>query len=59
MTDRMQVFSTNELKKIHDASMDVLMSNGIVFKSDLVVELFKRNGFKTDGYRVYFSEADM
>ena len=59
MTDRMQVFSTDELKKIHDASMDVLMSNGIVFKSDLVVELFKRNGFKTDGYRVYFSEADI
>ncbi len=59
MTDRMQVFTKNELSLIHDASMEILTDTGVVFNSDEVLEIFKGHGFKTDGRRVFMTEVDV
>jgi len=59
MTDRMQVFTREELNKIHDASMEILADNGLKFNSSEALELFKTNGFKTDDSRVYIMEKDV
>ena len=59
MTDRMQVFSKNELDLIHDASMEILTDTGVVFNSDEVLEIFKGHGFRTDGKRVFITAKDV
>lgn len=59
MSDRMQVFSREELNRIHDASLDILGSLGVQFNSKLVLDLFRRHGFKLDGTCVFFSEKEV
>jgi trimethylamine--corrinoid protein Co-methyltransferase len=56
MYDRIQTFSTEELNKIHDASIDLLETVGVRFDDDEAVDLFKSNGFKVDGKTVFFTE---
>ena len=43
--------------RIHDASIDILENTGVVFQSDEVIEIFKKHGAKTDGYRVFITRA--
>ena len=59
MTDRMQVFSRDELSLIHDASMDILSSTGLVFHSEDATDVFKKHGYKTDGFKVHITEKDV
>ena len=54
--DRMQTLSSEEIRMIHDASMDILKHTGINFNSEKAVRLFKSHGFKTDGRLVFISE---
>jgi trimethylamine--corrinoid protein Co-methyltransferase len=56
MYDRIQTFSTEELNKIHDASIDLLETVGVRFDDDEAVDIFKSNGFKVDGKTVFFTE---
>ncbi|SLM31309.1 MttB3 [Desulfamplus magnetovallimortis] len=57
--DRMQVFSRNELRRIHDASMQILGDTGVKFMAPEAVEIFKKRGFRTDGARVFFTEKQV
>ena len=57
--DRMQVFTKKELNLIHDTSVEILSETGVKFNSDRVIDLFRQNGFKTDGSRVFVSENDL
>ena len=59
MTDRMQAFTRDELLLIHEASMEVLAETGVKFHSADAVEIFRRNGFRTDGLRVFITEKDV
>ena len=59
MTDRMQVFSEEELGRIHDASMEILTESGLKFNSNQALELFRKNGFNTDDSRVFITEKDV
>jgi len=47
------------LTKIHDASMDILRSVGVAFKSDEALEIFRKAGLKIDGKAVFLSEKDV
>lgn len=44
------------IKKIHDASMQVLEKTGMVFLHPRAVEVLKKNGIKVEGNRAYFTE---
>ena len=57
--DRMQRFSSRELDKIHDASMQILNRTGIDFNDRTAAGLLKKNGIKTHGTRSFFTEKQI
>jgi trimethylamine--corrinoid protein Co-methyltransferase len=55
----MQIYSKSELNLVHDASIDILENTGIRFHHSDAIELFRKNGFRVDGSRVFISEKDI
>lgn len=49
-------FTAQDLELIHGASMAILAKQGVVMDSKDVLDRFRRNGFKIDGTRVFFTE---
>ncbi len=55
--DRIPFLDDENVRLIHDKSVELLSSTGYRFAgSDRALEIFKRNGFKTDGDVVFFDE---
>ena len=52
----MHPLSTDQLNKIHSASMGILQKTGVQFKNQEAVEIFKKNGFRVEGDVVFFEE---
>jgi trimethylamine---corrinoid protein Co-methyltransferase len=59
MSDRMQVFTREEINLIHDATMEILAETGVRFNSEEALELFRRNGFKVTNPRVFITEKEV
>lgn len=59
MYDRMQTLSREEMSRIHDASMDLLQNVGIAFNESEALEIFRKNGFKVDDKKVFFTEEQV
>jgi trimethylamine---corrinoid protein Co-methyltransferase len=59
MYDRMQSLSKENLTMIHASSMKVLEQTGVVFNDTGALQLFKDNGFKIDGKKVFFNENNV
>jgi len=59
MYDRMQELTTAQMEKIHDAAMDLLKNTGVAFNDKEAVEIFKSNGFKVEGTKVFFEESQI
>lgn len=59
MYDRMQELSTQDMEKIHDASMDLLKNTGVAFNEEEALEIFKANGHRVEGSTVFFEESDI
>lgn len=59
MKNRLQPLSTAQVQQIHDACMAILKNTGVSFKEPEAVDIFKQNGLKTDGDRVFFEEAQV
>lgn len=59
MTDRMQVFTREEINLIHDASMEILSETGVKFSSEEALELFRSNGFNVANPRVFITEKEV
>ncbi len=55
----MPELSSNMLEKIHNASLKILNQIGVDFNDDRAIELFKANGFKVDGTKVFFEGKDI
>ncbi len=49
-----EYFSTNELEQIHEATLDVMETTGLLFAFEPAKDLFAKAGCKIDGSRVYF-----
>lgn len=49
----------DQVEAIHCKSMEVLRDVGVDFLLDEAVEVFKKNGFKVSGERVYFEEGPL
>ena len=52
-------FDKNVLDTIHDNSLEVLHDTGIKVPSEKALEIFKKNGFRTDSDMVFFEENDI
>ncbi len=49
-----EYFSTNEVEQIHDATLDVMETTGLVFTFEPARDIFAKAGCKIDGSRIYF-----
>jgi len=49
-------FDKNVLDTIHNNSLELLHDTGIRFPSEQALEIFKKNGFRTDSDMVFFEE---
>jgi len=52
-TSPLKVLSNEEVKMVHERSVHVLEETGVIFNSREVLDIFKRNGAKIDGEKVY------
>jgi len=59
MYDRMHTLTLKELTKIHDTAMDLLLNTGVAFNENEALDIFKKNGFKVDGQKVFFVEKNV
>jgi trimethylamine--corrinoid protein Co-methyltransferase len=59
MYDRMQTFTTDQITRIHDASMTLLSSVGVAFNEPEALDIFTSNGFKVEGKTVFMTEAQV
>ncbi|MDR2302627.1 MAG: trimethylamine methyltransferase family protein [Deltaproteobacteria bacterium] len=57
--ERIQKFSQSELSLIHEASMEILAKNGLVFADAETLDTFKSRGFAVEGKRVLFTERQI
>ncbi len=53
---RLEVISTDDYIKIHDASLKILRETGVIFNHDEVLELFKKHGAQVDNKIVRIPE---
>ncbi len=59
MYDRMQKLDPAQITGIHDASMELLGSTGIIISEKEALSIFKANGYRVDGETVYPSEQQI
>jgi len=52
-------FTEEEIHLLHYGTVKVLSNIGIEFCDDMALEVFRGNGFKVEGRRVYISEDDL
>jgi trimethylamine--corrinoid protein Co-methyltransferase len=57
MTDRVQTFTTEQMTRIHEASMQVLSDVGVTFNDTEALEIFSANGFRIEGKTVFMNDA--
>lgn len=48
-----------EMDMIHEYSIKVLEKNGVSFMSNEAIEIFKKHGFRVEGYTVYMGEKEV
>ena len=59
MYDRMQELQKQDCTQIHDSAMELLKTTGIVFNDDEAIEIFKKNGAKVEGKKVFLTEEQV
>jgi trimethylamine--corrinoid protein Co-methyltransferase len=59
MYDRMQTFTTEQMTRIHDASMDLLSSVGVAFNEPEALEIFATQGFRVEGKTVFMTASQV
>lgn len=57
MMEKDRQYTQEDLSTIHHGSLRILAGAGVVFESEKAVAIFRRHGFRTDGRKVYFTEA--
>ena len=55
----LSMFTDDDLQRVHDFSMRILMENGIQFQSERALGIFKKHGFKVEGQQVYIAEREV
>jgi len=51
--------SPQGISAIHKATLEVLLNTGVCFVSENALGIFKKHGFRIEGQRVYFTEAQI
>jgi trimethylamine---corrinoid protein Co-methyltransferase len=59
MYDRMQELSVEQMTRVHDATMELLDTAGIVINEEEALDIFKKNGFRVEGKTVFPTEVQI
>lgn len=59
MKDRYTFTTKAELDFIHEKSMEILETVGVIFAHDDAIAIFKEHGFRTEGQTVFMTAADV
>lgn len=59
MYDRMQELTTAQMTQIHNASMSLLKTTGIVINEEEALSIFKQHGYKVEGKTVFPTEEQI
>ncbi len=59
MSDRMQTFTTDQMTRIHDASMELLSRVGVAFNESEALKIFTTHNFRVDGNTVFMTESQV
>lgn len=54
-----EFLSTSDIRAIHDTSMKLMQEVGILFPEENALEIFKRNGFRVEGQKVFLTEEQV
>jgi trimethylamine--corrinoid protein Co-methyltransferase len=54
--NQIEILSLSDIQAIHATSMKLLSEIGILFPEENALEVFRNNGFKVDGQKVFFNE---
>lgn len=54
-----EFLSPSDIQAIHETSMKLLGEVGILFPEENALEIFRNNGFKVEGKKVFFSEKQV
>ena len=57
MDERIKSFGDEDLKRLHDASMEILRDVGVVFYDPEAIEIFKKHGVRASGNTVFLGES--
>lgn len=53
MYDRMQELSADQMTQIHDASISILQTTGVVINEEEALSIFKQHGYRVEGKTVF------
>jgi len=59
MYDRMNILKKADVEKLHESTLRIFKEVGIAFHSPKALEIFKLNGIKVDGNKVYFESQQV
>jgi len=59
MYDRMQELTTAQMTQIHQASMAILKTTGVVINEEQALSIFKQHGYKVEGKTVFPTEEQI
>ncbi|MFV0437451.1 MAG: trimethylamine methyltransferase family protein [Desulfopila sp.] len=59
MYDRMQELSIAQMTRLHDASMELLQTAGIVINEEEALGIFKKHGYRVEGKTVFPTEEQI
>lgn len=59
MLNRLQSLDRAQTERLHSACMEVLNKTGVLFNEPEAVDIFKENGFRVDGNKVFFEEEQV
>ncbi|MDP4127988.1 MAG: trimethylamine methyltransferase family protein, partial [Bacillota bacterium] len=53
---KLEVLSSDDLQRVHQASLKILSETGVVFMNDESLEIFKKHGARVENKTVFISE---
>ena len=56
VSSKLEVISKNQMSVLHEGSLDILSSAGVVFHSEEALKVFKTHGARVEGETVYITE---
>jgi trimethylamine--corrinoid protein Co-methyltransferase len=56
LAGQIRVLSSDQMQTVHEKACELLSKKGMIFESDAVVDIFKRNGCKVEGNTVFIGK---